>query len=156
MYRGSGPRASSPMRGSPSARTAGAAPDVGAFERGWPAPGYGVDAGRTPPTWIRGSRDTGSRAPAEGAPWLGQNYPNPFNGSTLLRLACPSARRVRLSVYDVLGRELVTLVDGPSAGALTVRWDGRDSRGRAVGSGQYFGVLRAEDQTVVRKLVLVR
>ena len=66
--------------------------------------------------------------PPEPAPVLGfaQNYPNPFRESTTIRYSLPQARRVRLVVYDVLGREVVVLVDGQQDGGVyAVDFDAR-------------------------------
>jgi hypothetical protein len=70
---------------------------------------------------------------------LAQNYPNPFNPETEISFALPEPSVVRLSVVDVLGRVIAVLEDRPlPAGYRTVRWNGRDSRGEAVGSGVYI------------------
>jgi len=93
---------------------------------------------------------------------LEQNVPNPFNGSTVLRFAIPERRTgqdrtVTLTVYNLLGQRVVTLVDGVyPAGVYTMRWDGRDRAGRALPSGVYVMRLQAETQVVTRKLVVVR
>jgi hypothetical protein len=80
---------------------------------------------------------------------LEQNYPNPFNSSTVIRFAVPpgsGGRRVRLSVYDLLGREVKKLLDEvQGAGGHIVSWDGRDNVGTTVGSGAYLIVMRAEN-----------
>ena len=55
---------------------------------------------------------------------LHQNHPNPFNPSTVINFALPEASYVRLAVYDVLGREVKTLVDGQlDTGNHQVRFD---------------------------------
>ncbi len=78
-----------------------------------------------------------------------QNYPNPFSSSTTIRYSLPSAvsgrlTAVDLSVYDLAGRLVRTLVDGPQeTGFYSVVWDGRDSSGRSVASGVYFYRLSA-------------
>ncbi len=70
---------------------------------------------------------------------LGQNYPNPFNPATTIRFEIPSAGIARLTVYNLLGEELATLVDGLlQAGRHSVVWDGTDHAGRSVSSGVYF------------------
>ncbi len=89
---------------------------------------------------------------------LDQNSPNPFNPTTTVQYFVGSGDApTRLAVYDVRGRLVATLVDGPSdAGQHTVVWDGTDSRGRQVSSGIYF--LRAEiaGWTDARKMVLLK
>ncbi len=65
--------------------------------------------------------------------------PNPFNPSTEIGFGLPAAARVRLVVYDVLGRRIRTLAEGNyPAGWHRVRWDGRDESGREVASGVYL------------------
>ena len=67
---------------------------------------------------------------------LGQNYPNPFNPSTVIPYQLPVSTRVRLEVFNLLGQQVVTLVDEElPAGSHSVRWDGTDSAGRGVGAG---------------------
>jgi len=88
---------------------------------------------------------------------LGQNYPNPFNPSTTIEITLEQATRVQLSIYDVLGRQIIRLIDGrrPS-GNLYLRWNGRDSQGRQVASGVYFYELATDDEKEVRKMTLIR
>jgi hypothetical protein len=88
---------------------------------------------------------------------LHQNLPNPFNPSTEIAFDLPAAGHVTLRIYDVTGRSVRTLVDGRlEPAAHRIRWDGRDDHGRRVGSGIYFYHLRAGDQTLSRKLVMVQ
>ena len=85
------------------------------------------------------------------------NYPNPFNPSTSFAVALPTASHVTLEIYNLLGQRVVKLFDGPAqAGYLDLTWDGRDSRGRSVGSGVYFYKVEAEDFRQVRKMVLLK
>jgi hypothetical protein len=59
---------------------------------------------------------------------LSQNYPNPFNPETNIRYELPKDGVVTLRIYDLLGREVRTMVSEPqTAGYYTVRWDGRNS-----------------------------
>ena len=88
---------------------------------------------------------------------LAQNHPNPFNPVTTLRYSLPRAQWIRLAVYDVAGRELVTLADGVKpAGEHVVQWRGRDGQGRALPSGVYIARLEVRGRTLSRRLVLVR
>ena len=88
---------------------------------------------------------------------LKQNYPNPFNPSTTIEYCLAERCHVSISVYNVLGERVTTLVDkAVSAGRYTAMWDGRDSRGRLVSSGLYFCRLRAADLTETRKMLLLR
>lgn len=95
---------------------------------------------------------------------LDPNFPNPFNPQTNMRFQLPQQSVVTLRIYDVLGQEVRTLVEGThAAGVHRVTWDGRDSRGRPVASGVYFYALEARSaETIgshfhqVRKLMLLR
>jgi len=103
------------------------------------------------------STTSGQLPPAPARPWLGQNRPNPFNPSTRLPFVVPAAGAVSLTVHDLAGRRVRTLVDGPlPAGEHAVTWDGRaDDRTEAPG-GTYLASLRTADGADRRKLVLVR
>ncbi len=83
---------------------------------------------------------------------LGQNYPNPFNPSTTIGFALPSQQQVRLSVFDVLGREVARLVDGvQSAGNHAVTFDAVD-----LPSGVYMYRLSAGAAVQLGRMVLAR
>ncbi len=83
---------------------------------------------------------------------LEQNYPNPFNPTTTIQYAIPRAGNVRVAVYDLLGRQVATLVDGPTtAGRHEVSVD---ASGWA--SGLYVYTLRAGGEIVTRNMVLLR
>ncbi len=87
---------------------------------------------------------------------LRSNYPNPVQRSTTIQYGLPEAQHVRLTIYDVLGRRVQTLVDEQqSAGMHTARWDGTGEEAR-VASGMYFYRLQVEDQTKTRKMVVVQ
>jgi len=90
--------------------------------------------------------------------YLSANFPNPFNPSTTIEYALPQAGSVELSVYDVLGRQVRTLVQDPqqAAGFYTAQWDGRDSAGRPAGSGVYFFRLQAGNFTRTQKMTLLK
>ena len=88
---------------------------------------------------------------------LRQNYPNPFNPTTTISYTLPRTLRVRLSIYNVLGEEVVTLVDGVRAiGEHQVVWDGRSFSGSQVASGMYWYRLQASDFNAQRKMLLLR
>jgi hypothetical protein len=95
-----------------------------------------------------------SRVPGNYA--LYQNYPNPFNPETSITIDLPENAMVELSVFDILGRKVVTLVDGErTAGHYRVDWNGRDAAGRWAGSGVYFYCLRANAFRETRKMALI-
>ena len=88
---------------------------------------------------------------------LGQNYPNPFNPSTEIRFSLPRRSAIRLTVFNLLGQEVVTLANGDHmAGEYRLIWDGRDRSGEAVASGLYFYRLEAGAYSQTRKMVLVK
>lgn len=88
---------------------------------------------------------------------LEQNYPNPFNPSTSIKFALPSPQHVRLTVYNILGQTVKTIVDDDlQAGQYIRTWDGDDSRGHPVASGIYFYQLDAGEFSRCRKMVLLK
>jgi hypothetical protein len=83
---------------------------------------------------------------------LAQNYPNPFNGSTWIEFYMPQRQGVRIVVYDILGREVVTLASGSfGAGIHRIRWA---ITGAA--SGVYLCVLTAGNTLQTRKMIFQR
>ena len=88
---------------------------------------------------------------------LYQNSPNPFSPATAIRFELARAGYVRLSVYDIAGRLVRTLVDTSiQAGSHSVAWDGRDERGREMASGLYFYRVAAGAATETRPMTLLR
>jgi hypothetical protein len=84
-------------------------------------------------------------------------FPNPCSRSPVIRYSLAQKSKVMLKVYDALGREVRTLVNGTQlAGAASVVWDGRNSQGRVAGAGTYFCRLQIGGQEQVRRMVLVR
>ena len=97
---------------------------------------------------------TGAAVPV--APQLLQNHPNPFNPSTLIPYHVAETGRLRLVVYDVLGRPIQTLVEGvQTPGHYVASWHGRDEAGRPVGAGVYLIRMETGRLTQSRKMVLV-
>jgi hypothetical protein len=88
---------------------------------------------------------------------LAQNTPNPFNPSTVIHFDLPRDSFVRLEIFDVRGRRVRVLQDGPTtAGRKQVGWNGRDDDGRALASGTYFYRLSVEGRALTRKLQLLK
>lgn len=88
---------------------------------------------------------------------LRQNYPNPFNPETRIEFSLKRAGDVKLTVYDILGKTVRSLVSEQlSAGYKAVVWDGRDDSGRSVTSGVYLYQLTAGDFSASRKMLLVK
>lgn len=95
-----------------------------------------------------GSESEGTPASFE----LLQNYPNPFNPSTEISFNIPQTGVVSLKVFDILGREVTTLVNGhQEAGTHIVQWDAKD-----MASGVYLYTLRAGSYTQTRKMMLIQ
>ncbi len=96
--------------------------------------------------------------PGNIAPLLAQNYPNPFNPKTLIRYDLPVGGQVKLSVYDLRGRKVATLVNAKlPAGAQQVSWSGHDDRGGEVAAGVYLYRLVVDGAVAgQRKMVLVK
>ncbi|MGC9092461.1 MAG: carboxypeptidase regulatory-like domain-containing protein [Bacteroidota bacterium] len=88
---------------------------------------------------------------------LEQNYPNPFNPTTQIVFSLPKNDRVELSIYNIIGQKIATLINGEmSAGTYQITWNATDARGLSVPSGIYFYQLRAGDFTATRKMLLLR
>jgi hypothetical protein len=98
-----------------------------------------------------------SRTPVPSVFRLCQNYPNPFNPSTTLAFDLPQPGNASLRIYNILGQEIATLVDGyRSMGQYRVVWDGLDSHGHPAKSGVYFARLQSGSRLSVTKLLLIR
>ena len=88
---------------------------------------------------------------------LAQNYPNPFNPETAIEYDLPRASDVMLTIYNLTGQEVMTLVRGRmDAGRHAVLWDGRDRNGVEMASGIYFYRIKAGEFVKTRKMVLVK
>lgn len=100
---------------------------------------------------------TPTEAAAGRGPRLEANRPNPFRLATRIPFRLGEAGPAAVRVYDVLGREVVTLVEADlPAGAHEVEWDGRDAAGQAVPSGVYLYRVEAGAFTAARPLTLTR
>jgi len=88
---------------------------------------------------------------------LHQNYPNPFNPITRIEYDTPENTLVNITIYDILGREVRTLVDDDiKAGYHSVQWNGRTDSGALAGTGMYFYRISAGDFHSVKKMVLLK
>jgi flagellar hook assembly protein FlgD len=93
---------------------------------------------------------------------LFQNYPNPFNPTTRIEFSLPIATDVELTVYNILGQQVSSLInDQRSAGSHSVMWNADDSNGMKLSSGIYFYMLKASgvDGTnfqEIKKMVLLK
>jgi hypothetical protein len=88
---------------------------------------------------------------------LEQNYPNPFNPETAIKFSLPENSLVTLSIYNILGQVVSTLVDEHrAAGEYTVLWNGKNDRNEDVASGVYFYRIKAGNHESVRRMTLLR
>jgi len=88
---------------------------------------------------------------------LEENYPNPFNPTTVIRYDMPEKTHVVLRVFNLLGKEVATLVDKEQgAGSYSVSWDGRDHFGGKVASGVYLYRLEAGEFVAMKKMLLLK
>ena len=88
---------------------------------------------------------------------LEQNYPNPFNPSTTIEYALKERSRVLLKIYDVVGKEVRTLInEEQTAGVRRAIWDGRNNSGSQVSSGIYFYRIQAGNFVKSMKMILMK
>ncbi len=88
---------------------------------------------------------------------LHQNRPNPFNPSTVIPFYLSEPAHVQLSIYDVRGKRVRTLLDANrSFGKHEVMWNGRDNRGNPVSSGVYYYRLKTGQRILTKKLTLLK
>ena len=83
---------------------------------------------------------------------LYHNYPNPFNPATTIEFSIPETQRVTLKVYNLMGQEAVTLVDGElQAGYHTTKWHAGN-----MASGIYFYRLMSDKKAITQKMILMK
>ncbi len=93
---------------------------------------------------------------------LSQNYPNPFNPTTTIKFKVQGSRfkvplHTTLRIYNLLGQKVRTLVDEPKwAGDYTVQWNGKNDQGEQLASGVYFYLLKVGENTLAKKMVLLK
>tara|TARA_B110000196_G_scaffold286714_1_gene270583 strand:- start:170 stop:1183 length:1014 start_codon:yes stop_codon:yes gene_type:complete len=88
---------------------------------------------------------------------LYQNYPNPFNPITSLRYDLPQGELVNITVYDMLGRIVKTLVNSSqTAGYKSIRWNATNDRNEPVSAGLYLYTIQAGDFRQTKKMVLLK
>ena len=88
---------------------------------------------------------------------LHQNFPNPFNPITALRYDLPEEAFVTLIVYDMLGVEIIQLINTTQeAGFKSVQWNATDSMGIPVSAGVYLYKIQAGEFVETRKMVLLK
>ena len=88
---------------------------------------------------------------------LDQNYPNPFNPITTLRFSLQRSGNVNLTIYDVAGREVITLVnDTISTGQHQIQWDGQDQRQKSMETGVYIARFTVQGHSQHIKMLLLK
>jgi hypothetical protein len=88
---------------------------------------------------------------------LYQNFPNPFNPVTTLRYDLPENGIVTIIIYDMLGRQVKTLINQTQdAGYRSIIWDATNDYGKPVSAGIYLYQVQAGEYMEVRKMVLVK
>ncbi len=85
------------------------------------------------------------------------NYPNPFNPSTTISYSLPHDGMVEISVYNIKGQLVKTLVKGEQlAGNYEAVWNGKDKNEKSVSSGIYFYKLSTKDETIMKKMLMLK
>jgi len=103
------------------------------------------------PQWVPGTVTLGPTAVGDAGTvpldyGLDQNFPNPFNAQTMISFSMPKPEHVTLKVYNVLGQEVVKLLDQKMEPAQhEILWDGNNNQGGLVASGTYFYSLKIGD-----------
>ena len=88
---------------------------------------------------------------------LSQNYPNPFNPVTRMDYTLPKRSRVVISIYNVLGQEVKTIINREQEyGYHSITWDGIDNRGKQMSSGVYFARMNSNSFSQTKKMLLVK
>ena len=88
---------------------------------------------------------------------LHQNYPNPFNPVTSLRYDLPQDGLVNITIYDMMGRQVKTLVNSSqTAGYKSIRWNATNNAGASVSAGLYFYTIQAGKFTKTSKMLLLK
>ncbi len=88
---------------------------------------------------------------------LEQNYPNPFNPTTQIAFSVPTSMHVTVTIFNILGQRIATLVDGHmSAGSHVVTWNARNQNGEMMPTGVYFYRLSTPTFTAVKKMLLLK
>ncbi|RKY56300.1 MAG: hypothetical protein DRP89_01625, partial [Candidatus Neomarinimicrobiota bacterium] len=88
---------------------------------------------------------------------LHQNYPNPFNPTTFIKYDLPKEAKVKIVIYNLMGREVRTLVnEKQNAGYKSILWNGRDNQGRMVSSGLYIYQMITDEFQKTKKMTFLK
>ena len=89
--------------------------------------------------------------------FLKQNYPNPFNPSTNIDIEIGTADNIKLTIYNIQGREIISLVNGfINSGSHSFIWNGKDNYGHSVASGVYIYTLINSSSMQSQKMLLLK
>jgi len=112
----------------------------------------------TPTTFTLECQPTGVQDLVAGTNFLAQNRPNPFNPSTTLYFGLKENAQVELSIYNLRGQKVITLVNKElNAGNHSVVWEGKDATGNYVSSGIYFSRLKIGNSwSKTQKMMLLK
>ncbi|MFA6455757.1 MAG: YCF48-related protein, partial [Bacteroidota bacterium] len=123
------------------------------YQRGWGVGESGLII--TYHNFWTGTEDLLTGIPTEFA--LDQNYPNPFNPATTIRYALPTNANVSIRIFDILGREVRSLMnEQTAAGFHKVEWNGRNNSGLQVASGMYIYRIEAGSFVATKKMMLLK
>jgi hypothetical protein len=130
-----------------------AAKDNDLYVGGWFDQAGGLPSSRIA-CWTESAAAVSEPEAAPPAIQLAQNLPNPFHGSTRIAYALTQPGRVRLSIYDLAGRHVATLVDElRNAGGHEAVWDGHDAIGRRAAAGMYVYRLQSGTERSARRML---
>ena len=88
---------------------------------------------------------------------INQNYPNPFNPTTTLRYDLPEDANVNITIYDMMGRQVSTLVSTQqTAGYRSTQWNATNSFGEPVSAGLYIYTIQAGKFSQTKKMILLK
>ncbi|MEA2096301.1 MAG: T9SS type A sorting domain-containing protein [Candidatus Cloacimonadota bacterium] len=106
--------------------------------------------------WFINLRE-GSEVIPEIIEFSASNYPNPFNPTTTISYSLPLEGEVSLNIYNVKGQLVRQLIDGSQPeGHYEVVWNGKDSNEKSVSSGIYFYKLSTKDDTIMKKMLMLK
>ena len=118
-----------------------------------PISSYGDSFGQ----FYNSSLSTGNNADIPLTFSLNQNYPNPFNPSTIISYELPNTSKIKLEIFDMMGRNVKTLFDGSKpAGRHYQTWNGSDNFGNAMGAGVYVYRMTTDNKFFIKKMILMK
>jgi len=90
-------------------------------------------------------------------PVLKGNYPNPFNPTTTISFSLPNEQEIELTIFNIKGQKVKTLYSGiADEGEHSITWSGKDVNNKSVSSGLYFYKLKTNNNTLTRKMIMMK